>query len=85
MNTPVTPVEPEKVPPPITTPPPLEPEQPPIEVRDSHYAHVVSHDVDKSAGDEGIDDAQADDTEIKEAEIKEPPPPNGDEEELGEE
>jgi hypothetical protein len=41
---------------PLITPPPLEPEEKPIVVRDHGVDTDEEHDLDKAAGDEGIDD-----------------------------
>ena len=55
-----TPPDPEKTEP-IITPPPLEPEEKPIIVRDHGTDTDEEHDIDKAAGDEGIDDEEDDD------------------------
>jgi hypothetical protein len=52
-----TPPLPEKPEPPIT-PPPLEPEEKPIIVRDHGVDTDEEHDIDTAAGDEGSDDEE---------------------------
>ncbi len=46
---------------PLITPPPLEPEEKPIVVRDHGTDTDEEHDIDTAAGDEGIDDEAGDD------------------------
>ena len=52
-----TPPTPQKTEPPLT-PPPLEPEEKPIIVRDHGTDTDEEHDIDTAAGDEGIDDEE---------------------------
>lgn len=64
------PPDPEKTEP-VTPPPPLEPEETPIVVRDHGVETDEAHDIDKAAGDEGIDDDMGDDFDNHDAAGKE--------------